>query len=744
LSVFNGTNPNGVWQLFVFDDQAFNGGEILAGWVLDIEMAAPPVITSHPESQTVAPGSTVTFDVSVAGTPPFGFQWWRNGQVLVPFGTGTDSLTISNVQAANAGSYSVVVSNSVAPGGVVSSNAVLNVTGPMTLVDSPQSQTVAPGTSVLLQVTVAGNPPLNYQWRLNGTLLKDATHSTLALDSLQVADGGSFSVTVWNDDDALTTGPAEVVVSDSTGPPAGDDFADRQPVGGPTELQGVLQGDSSAATIEPGEPLLLGGGKSVWYEWVAPSAGIVTLTLRGSGFDTLLQVFTGSVLSDLTRVTSDDNRGGFYTSALQFNALKGETYLWMIDGYGAGGSGGQYSLSWDLQPTSQRVPVIVIPPQPQQAVAGGTATFSVVTESPEPETYQWRLNDVPIPGAEGMTLAISNVAPGNLGSYSVAVTRPNDLVVRSEPVPLQIGSGLGFIAPGRPPIPNLPPSISVGLGFPGDTTFYSDLAVGDSTELNPCRSPFLRTIFVTVAVEDGGVIQLDTVGSEVFMLLAVYSKVPGIPGAELMACDVVSGTAGQPCRVQYDVPEVTTNTAVIAILDESDGNVSINAVLGAAPPLTNPTQFVAVAHGANHQLEVPDHGWVPAPSIQWQFNGAPIPDATNSTLLFTDFDVTQAGAYSVVLSNFVDTASTTVAHVSQSGPPVLHIELQVPATIVEAVILGSGDQVFALESATALSGPWSAVATNLDPRFPLFYTNTVVQVETQQFFRAVYWPPPEQ
>jgi hypothetical protein len=248
-------------------------------------------------------------------------------------------------------------------------------------------------------------------------------------------------------------------------------------------------------------------------------------------------------------------------------------------------------------------------------------------------------------------------------------------------------------------------------------------------------------MFVPVAAEDGGVIHLDTVGSQVFMLLAVYGNVPGTPGAELIACDVLSGAADQPCRVQYEVPEATTNTAVIAILDESDGNVSMNAVLGAAPPIENSTQYVAVAHGANHQLEVPDHDWVPAPSVQWRFNDVPIPGATNSTLLLTDFDVPQAGAYSVVLSNFAGVASATMAHVFQFGPPVLHIELQMPAATLDAVILGSSDETFALESATELSGPWSAVATNFDFHFPLLYTNTDVMGETQQFFRVIPWPP---
>jgi large repetitive protein len=41
LSAFNGTNPNGNWQLFVQDDVAVDGGSIAGGWSLTIQGTAP-------------------------------------------------------------------------------------------------------------------------------------------------------------------------------------------------------------------------------------------------------------------------------------------------------------------------------------------------------------------------------------------------------------------------------------------------------------------------------------------------------------------------------------------------------------------------------------------------------------------------------------------------------------------------------------------------------------------------------
>ena len=69
-----------------------------------------PFIISQPVSRYADPGDTVTFSVSAAGTAPLGYQWRKDGAAGA--WASASSMTLTNVQVADAGAYDVVVSNS--------------------------------------------------------------------------------------------------------------------------------------------------------------------------------------------------------------------------------------------------------------------------------------------------------------------------------------------------------------------------------------------------------------------------------------------------------------------------------------------------------------------------------------------------------------------------------------------------------------------------------------------------------
>ncbi len=117
------------------------------------------------------------------------------------------------------------------------------------------------------------------------------------------------------------------------GPP-NDNFGHRALLVGTNATANV---DNTRATKEAGEPDILGnpGGNSVWWTWTAPKNGTVTIKTEGSGFDTLLAVYTGDSLTNLMEVAAGDDTLGAdpLSSLVTFHAAGGATYQIAVDGY---------------------------------------------------------------------------------------------------------------------------------------------------------------------------------------------------------------------------------------------------------------------------------------------------------------------------------------------------------------------------------------------------------------------------
>ncbi|MCY2924072.1 MAG: hypothetical protein NT031_01295, partial [Planctomycetota bacterium] len=162
---------------------------------------------------------------------------------------------------------------------------------------------------------------------------------TLAASTAGLTPGTYTYYAVATDSGNLVSSPASTSLAVTAAAPLNDNFA------AATVLTGTAASateSTTGATRESGEPYPAGnvGGKSVWYSWTAPASGTVTVNTSGSNYDTLLAVYTGSSVSGLTAVASNDDAvpGYVLTSSVTFAAVKGTVYHIAVDGYnGASG-----------------------------------------------------------------------------------------------------------------------------------------------------------------------------------------------------------------------------------------------------------------------------------------------------------------------------------------------------------------------------------------------------------------------
>ena len=159
--------------------------------------------------------------------------------------------------------------------------------------------------------------------------------------------------------------------------PSADFFADAEWLSG---SQASVAGNNDAATAEPGEPAgegTSGDINSVWWDWTAPVSGWAEINTFGSPLDTVLGVYTGPAVDDLTLVAANDDAMSS-ESQVRFLATAGTTYHIAVDGYAS--DTGDFFLQLGTTPENDDFANATV-------IAGSTATgtnLAATGETAEP------------------------------------------------------------------------------------------------------------------------------------------------------------------------------------------------------------------------------------------------------------------------------------------------------------------------------------------------------------------------
>lgn len=181
--------------------------------VLDAAATAPTIVES-PASATLTVGEWTEFSVVATGSRPMRYQWQHNG-VDIPWAT-SDTFTVFAIDAADAGTYRVVVTNSL--GSATSSDAVLTVNVPVPgapqISVQPLDAIAAVGDTANFAAFATGTPTPTYQWLRNGTPIAGATGATYTTPVLTLDDNGAvYSVVASNSEGSVTSRGATLTVT---------------------------------------------------------------------------------------------------------------------------------------------------------------------------------------------------------------------------------------------------------------------------------------------------------------------------------------------------------------------------------------------------------------------------------------------------------------------------------------------------------------------------------------------------
>jgi PKD repeat protein len=151
-------------------------------------------VLQQPISQNVSPGGNATLIVVASGPNPPRYQWQFEGANIL--NATNASYSITNASLNHHGNYAVVVTDGVTT--AMSSNALLYVLVPPTIIMAPAGVTNLQGETATFSVIATGAPPLNFRWLRQGVTYLSNAPATLIITNVQPGVSGSFRVTVTN------------------------------------------------------------------------------------------------------------------------------------------------------------------------------------------------------------------------------------------------------------------------------------------------------------------------------------------------------------------------------------------------------------------------------------------------------------------------------------------------------------------------------------------------------------------
>lgn len=351
---------------------------------------------------------------------------------------------------------------------------------------------------------------------------------------------------------------------------------------------------------------------------------------------------------------------------------------------------------------------------------GGTVKIGIRAIGPEPLSYQWRQNGIPVPGATTNSYEFVNATVADTGIYDVVVSNPFGRVI-SDP------SAITVLPPFT--IRTQPaPQVVLGSGQISGNDIDSAAIQGGAVANKLLRMTITNSTSPWFAV--GGTFAIQFNGNSTG---GGYTIQPG---------GVFAARSGT-YTASYSIPDASafrfgrfdgTNFATLGL--GIGGRFDLHYDIASPEGCCATGTFTEEGGGPNAQFRVLTTFFVADGQYQWQRNGVDLPGQTASVLSLTNVTAADAGMYRVVITDrgyteISQEAELRVVSGAPLDPPVL--DLGVFQIGAEGMTIPSWPAGYVLQRTLTLTPPaWETIATQPPVSIPF--------AEPGEFFQLVPKP----
>ena len=628
-----------------YDVRVHNGLGAVTSVVATLTVLVLPSITTPPQNITAIIGSSTGFTATATGTAPLSYQWRRNGTNVA--GAINPNLNFTNVQPADGGNYTLIVTN--VAGSVTSSVVTLTVIVPPTVTVSASDPFasepgVNPGAFAFSRSggTAAG---LTVYYTVTGSAVVGGDYAALSGIIIIPPGAVATNVTVTALNDAELEGDETVVVTLT----AHVDYL----IAPPGSATVVIHDDDNAPPL------------------------ITLLTPTNS------QLFvTTPVNVDLTVSASDPNgtvaKVEFFTNGT--NKL-GESVVAPFDFTWTNAPAGSNTLTAratdNLGATTLSDPVaVVLNAQPVVSIVtpASDASFSTpasISVSALASDADGRVGRVEFYAGATLFATVTNAPFGAvfntvaLGTYPLLAVATDDRGARATSAVVSVTVISSTVV--------LTDAFASRPSVNGVTNY----ATGNNTSATretgepPAYNSGTKTVWMEWTAPAGGGCTIDLCGSSFDTVLAVYTNATAGAASVSTLSLIVQDDDGSSCgnnnsKVTFVAQPGTVYQVRVEGYSSSSGNIilRLNLAVTTGPPLlvAPPVDQFALLGGSAF-FNVGVVGSTPF-SYQWRFYGTNLPGATNAGLTLNNVTTNQVGPYSVVVTNGLGSVTSSNAQLA--------------------------------------------------------------------------------